>query len=64
MDDRRLEIRVCVVADLTPELTACGERLLVGVLSAHSFGATESLVTGENIEMTAVYEGPSAQAAP
>src|SRR5207302_415179 len=38
----RAGIRLRVVTDLTPELAACGERFLEGVLSAYAFQVTET----------------------
>src|SRR5207244_10807995 len=58
-DGRPVEIRMRVTTDLTPELTACGERLLMGILSAYSFQAVRSQVAGGTIEITAAYVGPS-----
>ena len=49
------EIQLRVVTDLTPELAACGERFVEGVLSAYSFRATESRVKAGTIEIAAVY---------
>ena len=57
-DGRPVEIRMRVTTDLTPELTACGERLLMGILSAYSFQAVRSQVDGGTIEITAAYVGP------
>ena len=57
-DELHQEILMQVATDLTPELAACGERFLVGLLHAYSFRATKSQVTGGNIEITAAYLGP------
>jgi len=58
--DGQAEIQLRLVTDLTPELTACGERLLVGLLSAYSFRPTAIQVAGGTIEITAVYVGKPA----
>ena len=59
-DELHQEILMRVDTDLAPELAACGERFLVGLLHAYSFRATKSRVTGGNIEVTAAYVGPPA----
>src|SRR5207253_8538516 len=41
--------------DLTPELAACGERFLEGVLSAYAFQVTETHTKAGTIEIAAVY---------
>ncbi len=51
----RAGIRLRVVTDLTPELAACGERFLEGVLSAYAFQVTETQVKDGTIEIAAVY---------
>lgn len=53
----RAEIRLRVTTGLTPELAACGERLLVGVLSSYAFQTVKSHVADGIIEITAVYVG-------
>ena len=58
-------IELRVVTDLTPELAACGERFLEGLLSAYTFQVTENRVKDGTIEIAAVYrpERSSDQAA-
>ena len=51
----RARIRLRVVTDLTPELVACGERFLEGVLSAYAFQVTETQAKDGTIEIAAVY---------
>ena len=51
----RAGIRLRVVTDLTPELAACGERFLEGVLSAYAFQVTETHTKDGTIEIAAVY---------
>jgi hypothetical protein len=62
------EIRVRVVTDLTPELSACGESLLLGLLSSYSFRATATRKEDGIIEINAIYAGtvptPATKTAP
>src|SRR5256885_15800569 len=51
----RSGIRLRVVTDLTPELAACGERFLEGMLSAYAFQVTETQAKDGTIEIAAVY---------
>src|SRR5437879_11191381 len=48
-------MRLRVVTDLTPELAACGERFLEGLLSAYAFQVTETHAEDGTIEIAAVY---------
>jgi hypothetical protein len=48
-------IQLRVVTDLTPELAACGERFLEGLLSAYSFEVTENRVKEGTIDIAATY---------
>src|SRR5438445_13404194 len=51
----RAGIRLRVVTDLTPELAACGERFLEGVLSAYAFQVTETPTKDGTMQIAALY---------
>ena len=49
-------VELRVVTDLSPQWAACAEALLIGILGAYSFRATERQVEGRTIQITARYD--------